>query len=38
MVENSKGKRKSGRRNPIGLLSFVSLSGKESSKETITFS
>jgi preprotein translocase subunit Sec61beta len=29
MVENSKVKRKSGRRNPAGLLSFVSLSGKE---------
>lgn len=34
MAENSKVKRKSGRRNPAGLLSFMSLSGKESSKET----
>ena len=35
MVENSKVKRKSGRKNPAGLLSFMSLSGKESSKETV---
>lgn len=35
MAENSKVKRKSGRRNPAGLLSFMSRSGKESSKETV---
>jgi len=36
MAENSKVKRKYGRRNPAGLLSFMSLNGKESSKETIS--
>jgi len=37
MAKNPKVKEKSGRRNPAGLLSFMSRSEKESSKETTVF-
>lgn len=35
MAEKTKVRKKSGRRNPAGLLSFVSLCEKESSKEIL---